>query len=63
MLPLVLGIEEVFAPPVWAHMRLWGPTTVAVCLALLRYIKGAVVGLQWAWRMHRFGGAEAGADA
>ncbi len=58
MLPLVLGVEEVFAPSAWIHVLLWGTLIPAACLALLRPIKGMVVGLQWATLMHGFGGVQ-----
>jgi uncharacterized protein (DUF983 family) len=32
--------------------------TLILSLALLQPVKGAVVGLQWALRMHGFGGDE-----
>ena len=63
MLPLVLGVEEVFAPSLWVHLLLWGTLIPAACLALLRPLKGMIVGLQWANHMHGFGAAHAGADA
>jgi uncharacterized protein (DUF983 family) len=34
------------------------PLTIGSALALLRPVKGAVVGLQWALYMHGFGGEE-----
>lgn len=58
MLPFVLGVEEAFAPAVWVHLLLWGTLIPAACLAFLRPIKGAIVGLQWASFMHGFGGGE-----
>jgi uncharacterized protein (DUF983 family) len=58
LLPLVLGVEEVYAPAIWVHLLLWGTLIPAACLALLRPIKGAVVGMQWASFMHGFGGGE-----
>ena len=63
MLPFVLGVEEVFAPAVWVHLLLWGTLIPAVCLTLLRPIKGGIVGMQWASFMHGFGSGEARADA
>lgn len=63
MLPFVLGVEDVFAPAIWVHLLLWGTLIPAVCLALLRPIKGGIVGMQWASFMHGFGGSEARADA
>ena len=44
--------------PLWIHMILWPLMTLILSLALLQPIKGAVVGLQWALRMHGFGGDE-----
>jgi uncharacterized protein (DUF983 family) len=42
--------------PMWAHMAIWGPLTLFLSVALLQPVKGAVVGLQWALRLHGFGG-------
>jgi uncharacterized protein (DUF983 family) len=63
MLPFILGVEEVFEPAMWVHLVLWGTLIPAACLALLRPIKGAVVGMQWASRMHGFGEGKPGSDA
>jgi len=52
----VLVLEQTYAPPSWVHMALWLPMTVILSLLLLPRIKGALVGLQWALRMHGFGG-------
>jgi uncharacterized protein (DUF983 family) len=54
VVPLMLAFEVAFRPDLWVHMLVWGPATVALCLALLPMIKGAVVGLQWANYMHGF---------
>lgn len=40
----------------WQHLMIWIPVTVILTLAMLPSIKGAVIGLQWALRMHGFGG-------
>jgi uncharacterized protein (DUF983 family) len=53
-----LILEKVFAPETWLHMVLWVPLTLLLCLGLLPVVKGALVGLQWAYRMHGFGGVE-----
>lgn len=52
----VLLLERHFAPPSWVHMALWLPLTVGLSLWLLPRVKGALIGLQWALRMHGFGG-------
>jgi uncharacterized protein (DUF983 family) len=53
-----LGLETAFTLPLAAHLAIWGPLTLILALALLRPVKGAVVGLQWALYMHGFGGHE-----
>lgn len=55
----VLAVEKALAPETWVHMVLWLPATLIMSLALLPVIKGALIGLQWALKMHGFG---AGAD-
>lgn len=40
----------------WQHMALWLPVTLLLSIALLQPLKGAVIGLQWAWQMHGFNG-------
>ncbi len=37
------------------HMLAWPALTVALSLGMIQPVKGAVVGLQWALRMHGFG--------
>jgi uncharacterized protein (DUF983 family) len=54
VVPLALLIETEFAPPYWVHALLWGPLTLVLALALLQPVKGAIVGWQWANRMHGF---------
>ncbi|MGL4405935.1 MAG: DUF983 domain-containing protein [Notoacmeibacter sp.] len=44
----------------WQHMALWMPVTLVMSIALLQPLKGAVIGLQWAWRMHGFSGHDNG---
>ena len=51
---LVLAVEMAYRPPIWLHMTLWLPLTLILTLVLLPSVKGALVGLQWALRMHGF---------
>ncbi|WP_102866687.1 DUF983 domain-containing protein [Pseudovibrio exalbescens] len=51
---LCLAVEMAFFPPLWLHLALWLPLTVIMSLAMLPPIKGSLVGLQWALRMHGF---------
>jgi len=52
---LLIAVEVRFHPAIWLHLALWVPLTIALSLLLLQPVKGALVGLQWALRMHGFG--------
>ena len=54
VVPTALLIETDFAPPVWLQLSIYLPITLVLSLLLLQPVKGAVVGLQWALRMHGF---------
>jgi len=42
--------------PMSLHMAIWPALTVLLSLILMQPVKGGVIGLQWALRMHGFGG-------
>lgn len=52
----ILVAERLWAPPTWLHLAVALPTLLVMSLWLLPRVKGALVGLQWALRMHGFGG-------
>jgi uncharacterized protein (DUF983 family) len=54
VVPVVLWIETNYAPAVWLQLSIYLPITFISSLLLLQPIKGAVVGFQWALRMHGF---------
>ena len=54
VVPIALAIETRFAPPVMLQLAIYLPITLISSLLLLQPVKGAVVGLQWAFRMHGF---------
>jgi uncharacterized protein (DUF983 family) len=54
VVPLVLAVEIAFTPPYWVHVVLWLPLILALSFGLMQPIKGAIVGWQWANRMHGF---------
>lgn len=54
VVPLALSIETNFSPPVWLQLATYLPLTLILSLLLLQPVKGTVVGLQWALRMHGF---------
>ncbi len=54
----VLSLENAYAPPSWVHAIIWLPALLIMSLVMLPPIKGALIGLQWALRMHGFSGEE-----
>ncbi|MDN2564746.1 DUF983 domain-containing protein [Aquibium sp. A9E412] len=54
-----MGVEAATDWSSWLHLALWVPLTVALSVALIQPVKGAVIGLQWALYMHGFGGEHA----
>ncbi|MGE0714343.1 MAG: DUF983 domain-containing protein [Alphaproteobacteria bacterium] len=44
---LALWVEVRWEPPLWVHALLWIPFTLAVALAMLRPLKGAMVALDY----------------
>jgi uncharacterized protein (DUF983 family) len=58
----VLTLEQMLAPADWVQAAIWLPMTLILSLLLLPRVKGALVGLQWALRMHGFGSAPDPAD-
>jgi uncharacterized protein (DUF983 family) len=63
IVPLVLWVEKTWHPDVWLQLSAWIPLTLVLTFSLIQPIKGAVVGLQWANRMHGFGGTDDEHDA
>lgn len=55
IIPAAFFIELSYRPAMWIHALTWLPLTLIGSLLLLPYIKGAIVGLQWANFMHGFG--------
>ena len=59
----ILLVERNFNVETWVQMAIWMPILVLLSLWLLPRVKGALIGYQWALRMHGFGpGAYEGAD-
>ena len=54
VVPTILWIETDYAPPVPLQLAIYLPLTLVLSLLLLQPVKGAVVGVQWALRMHGF---------
>lgn len=54
IVPLALVLETALHPPYAVHLALWMPLTLGLALGLLQPVKGAIIGWQWAFRMHGF---------
>ncbi|WP_407154578.1 DUF983 domain-containing protein [Bradyrhizobium sp. STM 3557] len=54
VVPLALYIETNYSPPVALQLAIYLPLTLVSSLLLLQPVKGGVVALQWALRMHGF---------
>lgn len=54
VVPAVLVVERTWKPALEVHFILWTIVTLALTFALMPAVKGAIVGLQWALRMHGF---------
>jgi uncharacterized protein (DUF983 family) len=50
----ILMLEKRYAPETWIHLLIWLPLAIGMSVWLLPRIKGALVGLQWALKMHGF---------
>ncbi|WP_117193938.1 DUF983 domain-containing protein [Rhizobium terrae] len=48
--------DMVFRVSPWIHLAIWVPLAVLAALLTIQPIKGGVIGLQWVYRMHGFGG-------
>jgi uncharacterized protein (DUF983 family) len=60
VVPLLLLVETEYAPPLWLSAAVWPALTLALALAFIQPIKGAVVTIQWYGKMHGFGEAQPG---
>lgn len=54
----LLAVEKAFAPPTWVQLAIWMPLVLILSLLLLPMVKGSLVALQWALRMHGFGASQ-----
>jgi uncharacterized protein (DUF983 family) len=55
VIPLLWFVERYYAPPMLPQIIIWPIIIAALSLWLLPRVKGTIVGLQWATKMHGFG--------
>jgi uncharacterized protein (DUF983 family) len=56
LVPLMLTVQMLTDFSVVTYLAIYLPLTVVAVFGLMQPVKGAVIGLQWALRMHGFGG-------
>lgn len=49
---LALWVETSIGPPIWLHMVIWIPLASALCLVLLRALKGVLINMQYTNSAH-----------
>jgi uncharacterized protein (DUF983 family) len=55
IVPLVLAVEMSRNPwPMWVQFSVWLPLTLLMTMLIMQPVKGAVIALQWAKRLHGF---------
>lgn len=57
-----MATDLVWPLTTWQHLAIWVPITLVLALLLLQPVKGGVIGLQWAVKMHGFGDEAEEAD-
>ncbi|CAN1556768.1 Protein of unknown function DUF983 [Rhabdaerophilaceae bacterium] len=54
VVPLMLVAERMSDWPLWLHAIIWLPLTLVLTMLIIQPVKGALIGYQWALRMHGF---------
>ena len=55
IVPVILFTEMSANPwSLWVHFAVWLPLTLILTLLLMQPVKGAIIGMQWASRLHGF---------
>ncbi len=57
VVPTMLAVQLMTDLPNLTYLAIWLPVTGGLAALLLQPVKGAVIGLQWALRMHGFDGS------
>lgn len=54
LVPLMIEVNAAFAVPLGVQAGLWPGIALILAVAMIQPVKGAVIALQWAKRMHGF---------
>ena len=58
VVPAMVMVEILWAPPTGIQLLIWLPLITGLSLWLLPKVKGAIVSLQWALKLHGLGEVE-----
>lgn len=56
LVPVLLAVQLETDLSIATHLAIWLPLTAILTVGLLQPVKGAIIALQWALRMHGFDG-------
>ena len=56
LVPVLLAVQLTTQLTVAQHLMIWLPLTAILTVGLLQPVKGAIIAVQWALRMHGFDG-------
>jgi uncharacterized protein (DUF983 family) len=62
LVPVLLAVQLTTHLTTTQHLMIWLPLTAGLTIGLLQPVKGAIIALQWALRMHGFDGRPETAD-
>lgn len=54
IVPLALGFESWFHPPIWVHGVIWIPVVIGLSIALLRPMKATLVAIHYKNLRHEY---------
>jgi len=54
VVPLALGFESAFEPPIWLHLLIWPPVIIALAIAMLRPMKAVLVAYHFKNLRHEY---------
>ena len=56
-------VEKLYSPATWIQLSIWIPAAFISALVILPHIKGALIAVQWAKKMHGFSDEKDGYSA
>lgn len=56
LIPIIVAVSLTVTLPTWVEMTMWPVIALSLAMIMIQPAKGAVIGFQWARRMHGFSG-------